>query len=626
MIYGADFETTVYDGQEFTEVWLAGLVSLDYKEEFIVKTIDDFIIILSLLEDGSIVYFHNLSFDGSFIIDYLLSHGYKQALEECEPENFRMKQTGKLAPYEFKHYISRKGQWYNIIIRFEFTTVIIRDSLKLLPFSLDKLSKQLKLSHTKGIIQYKKFRKAGGDVTENEYDYFKRDLYILAEALNAVKKYGIEGTTIGSCCLKEFRRAYGNRQFKEDFPDLYKINIDKDFGAETIGDYVLKSYCGAFVYVNPEFENVVVGRGFTLDVTSLYPSRMHSSSGVDYPIGKGYMCKGKAIKKNYRYFFQRIRCRFRVRDGYLPFVKIRNSMLYNARECLRASKVVLKNGTVLDAPVELTFTQTELELFLEHYEVCDIEYLDYAVFATSHQIFDFYIDKWITIKNENGDNPVLRFIAKLMLNNLYGKFASSKLSSFKYLYLEDGILRFKEQHEENGNAGYIPVGSAIISEARVFEIRHCQKNYFPGEKRGFAYADTDSIHFVGEFGEQIDIPIAHNKLNTYKLESRWSQAFFNHAKRYIEVIYEDDGERLKEPYYAITCAGLPDRGKELLRMSLTGNIIVDLDRPFTSQELEFVSVKRELTDFSTGIVIPGKNKKVRLPGGIVLVEGEFSIR
>lgn len=43
MRYACDFETTVYDGQESTEVWLAGYVSEDYQQKCIVKSIRDFI-------------------------------------------------------------------------------------------------------------------------------------------------------------------------------------------------------------------------------------------------------------------------------------------------------------------------------------------------------------------------------------------------------------------------------------------------------------------------------------------------------------------------------------------------------------------------------------------------------
>lgn len=46
----------------------------------------------------------------------------------------------------------------------------------------------------------------------------------------------------------------------------------------------------------------------------------------------------------------------------------------------------------------------------------------------------------------------------------------------------------------------------------------------------------------------------------------------------------------------IKCAGLNERGKELMKMSLTGEI----EEPLSDEEREFVNVKRELTDFKVG--------------------------
>ena len=82
-------------------------------------------------------------------------------------------------------------------------------------------------------------------------------------------------------------------------------------------------------------------------------------------------------------------------------------------------------------------------------------------FFSSIGIFDTYIDKYKEIKmNSKG---AMRELAKLFLNNLYGKLASSTDSSFK-------------------------------SYARNFTIRAAQMNYYGKDERGFIYADTDSIH------------------------------------------------------------------------------------------------------------------------------------
>ena len=79
--YVADFETTVYPGQESTEVWAAGITEigdLNPDNVTIFNSIDEFMTSfkrLGFLKWSSVdIYFHNLKFDGSFILNWLLKH------------------------------------------------------------------------------------------------------------------------------------------------------------------------------------------------------------------------------------------------------------------------------------------------------------------------------------------------------------------------------------------------------------------------------------------------------------------------------------------------------------------------------------------------------------------------
>ena len=56
----------------------------------------------------------------------------------------------------------------------------------------------------------------------------------------------------------------------------------------------------------------------------------------------------------------------------------------------------------------------------------------------------------------------MRTLAKLFLNNLYGKFATSSVGDFKVAYLGDeGELKFRNVRQVTKDTIYIPVGSAI---------------------------------------------------------------------------------------------------------------------------------------------------------------------
>ena len=73
-------------------------------------------------------------------------------------------------------------------------------------------------------------------------------------------------------------------------------------------------------------------------------------------------------------------------------------------------------------------------------------------------------------------------LAKLFLNNLYGKTASNTDSSSKLAHIK-----------EDKPIGFMTI-TAITSDVRNFIIRSTQKNYRGVNEHRFIYADTDSIH------------------------------------------------------------------------------------------------------------------------------------
>lgn len=624
----ADFETTVYEEQKNTEVWCGAIVEHGSKNAFVFRSMKQFFELIDTLEWGSKIYFHNLKFDGTFILSWLESNGYKKDLETIDG-NTKWVSTWRPKRFRYTTYINDKGIWYDIRVRTRHSFIIFKDSLKLLPFSVSEIGKAFNTEHRKTEIDYVGKRSPDTPMTKKEKEYVKNDVFVVKEAMEMFRDRGFTADTIGGCALSYFIKMYGRDDYNKDFPNLYdeKISCD-EYGAESIGKYILKSYCGAFVYVNPEKEKRKIKNGITLDVTSLYPSVMHSQSGINYPIGKGILKKGKAKKNKNKYYFQRLICEFKVKDGYLPFIKIRNSYDYNPRECLKTSDITCLNTTVRNR-VELTLTQTELDLFFEHYDVIEPKFLDYCEFYTKEKIFDMYIDYWLNEKN-NAINKAQRTISKLFLNSLYGKFAARVISSFKIPYLnEEELLKFTSVHEEDAKPGYIPVGSAIISEARCFTVKACQANYY-GVKPGFCYCDTDSMHLDLKLEDVKGCVIAKNKLSTFKHESSWDFAFFDNAKRYIEHIVEENGEKVDIPYHSITCAGLPDHGKLLLRKSLGDKLKKEEDdfliRKMSDIDKDFLKTKRDITCFTKGLRVPGKLMKKNMPGGIVLYEDFFTIR
>lgn len=640
----ADFETTVYKGQTHTEVWAAGIVELFTEHVEIVHSIDETFEYLRSLRTNVCVYFHNLKFDGSFWLDYLLvQQGYTQAYEKLNeggtlvkwlPDKYMKNKT-------FKYSISDMGQWYTIKIKVNDHFIEIRDSLKLLPFSVKRIGDSFKTKHKKLDMEYTGFRFAGCPISEDEQKYIANDTLVVKEALEIMFEEGHNNLTIGSCCLAEYRKIVGEMDYNMFFPNIYEQIIDeKVHRYKTAGEWVRKSYKGGWCYLVKGKEGKIYKEGTTADVNSLYPSMMSSESGNKYPVGRPTFWTGNGIPNealgDNKYYFVRIKTRFYIKPGYLPFVQIKGSLLYKGTECLMSTDVYDpktqryydhyrdKGGNVHDTRVELTLTMTDYRLLKEHYELVDFEILDGCWFYAETGIFDEYIEKYKQLKMTS--KGARRELAKLFLNNLYGKMASNTDSSFKLAYIKDDkTIGFRLIEEHDKKPGYIPVGSAITSYARNFTIRAAQKNYHGVDKPGFIYADTDSIHCDLPPEQIVGITVHDKNFCCWKLEACWDEAIFTRQKTYIEHVVMEDCEPVETPYYNVKCAGMPDKCKKLFIKSMEGYTPKEGDN-YTEEEIAFLSTKRELGDFSVGLRVPGKLRPTRIRGGVVLMETPYEMR
>lgn len=641
-----DFETTVYKEQVNTEVWASASVELFTEDVNIFHSISDQFDYFKSLKQNIIVYYHNLKFDGAFWLSYLMVDlGFKQACEQLDAENpfkIRWLQEKEMKNNTFKYSVSDRGQWYTIIIKVGGHFIEIRDSLKLLPFSVKRIGESFGTKHKKLDMEYTGFRYAGCDITDDEKKYIANDVLVVKEALEIMFNEGHTDLTIGSCCLKEYKRTVGKDDYNMFFPNLYEISLDKSvYGFENIGEYIRKSYRGGWCYLAKGKEGKIYKNGCTFDVNSLYPSMMSSESGNYYPVGTPHMWKGNIIPdeaiKPHRYYFVRIKTRFYIKKDMLPFIQIKSSHLYKGTECLETTDVYNKetglyspfyidfNGNVKDTRVEMVLTMTDYQLLKEHYELVDFEILDGCWFYSEIGLFDEYMEKYKTMKMNN--KGALRELAKLFLNNLYGKMASSTDSSFKVAYIkEDYSIGFMACIENSKKPGYIPVGSAITSYARNFTIRAAQKNYYGKNKSGFIYADTDSIHCDLPWDNVKGVTIHDKNFCCWKPESCWDVGIFTRQKTYIEHIVKENLQDIENPYFNIKCAGMPKKCKNLFELSMQGFRPKEDDENYTDEEKEFLKTTRKLDDFNIGLCVPGKLRPKRIRGGILLVETPYKMR
>ena len=614
VLLAADFETTVWSKemlkekgvseQPSTEVWSAAYAQLYTEHVQVLHSIDGFMKDLFSMNENIICWFHNLRFDGSFIVDYLLRNKWKY--NDAKPKDMLSR--------EFKALISAQNRWYSLTLKIGKKTIEFRDSVKLMPFTLKQIGIAFKTRHQKLDMEYTGNRYADCPISASEMAYIINDVLVLKEALEIMLNDGHDKLTIGSCCMAEYKRLFMRGDFNVLFPNLKEFALPGCYKYENADEYIRRSYHGGWCYLKPGMtdKNGRVGAGKTYDVNSLYPSVMHSKSGNYYPIGKPCFFKyeipervwdGKHVKEG-TVFFVRFKCCFQLRQGFLPTVQIKRNFLYNPTEWLSTSDVKYRgkyyheladeNGNMTLCRPEMVMTHIDFELFLEHYEVTDMEILDGCWFYAYKGIFDEYIDKYMKIKMES--KGAKRTEAKLFLNNLYGKLATSDDSSYRIPYIdaETNALAMELVSERDKAVLDISKGSYVTAYARYFTITHAQKNY-----DAFIYADTDSIHMLDV--PAIDIIEHPTALLCWKNESKWSSGIFLRQKTYAEFIRYEDGEKV-DPHWEIKCAGMPESCK----------------RNFLATH--------PITDFKWGIKVPGKLMPKLIPGGTLLVEKEYTLR
>lgn len=563
--FTADFETATWEKDE-TWVWAWALCDIEEPSHVEVgNSIESFFERIKK-EANPYIYFHNLKFDGEFILYYLMKNGYEH-VEAREKRN-----------NTFSTLISDMGLFYSIEVYFEVgkktKKVTFIDSLKIINQSVESMPKTFKIEENKLEIDYNAPREIGHILTSEEEAYIKNDVVIVAKALKYLFDMGLTRMTAGSNALAEYKNIIKINKFRALYKSL-NYEIDKD---------IRRAYRGGFTYLNPLYKNKEVKEGEVLDVNSLYPSVMYKEM---LPFGEPFFYEGEYIEdKVYPLYIQRLTCSFKIKEGRIPTIQIKHSRFVD-------NEYLTDSGT---EPVALTLTSVDLKLFLEQYDVWDLRYESGWKFKALRGLFTDYIDKWIKVKNEAtiSGNKGMRQVAKILLNSLYGKFATSLDVQGKIPYLENDIVKYKLGEKGTKDGVYLPMGAFITSYGRDKLIRSSQaiKDYSI-KKYGidmYCYSDTDSIHTIlpieelKQFCEIDDV-----ELGKWKHESHFTRAKFIRQKTYLEEI---DGE------IQITCAGLPQRCYNQVTWD----------------------------NFKEGLKVDGKLTFTHVKGGVILKETEFTIK
>lgn len=583
----ADFETTTV--ADDCRVWGWGIVqipddwqSLAVEQVEVGTSLDDFID--RVADENLVCYFHNLRFDGRFIIDWLLKNGYQH-----------QEGPGGVQAGGFKTLISDMGAFYSITVKwFSGFSTEFRDSAKKLPMTVKRIAESFKMEQSKGDIDYEAPRPVGYHPTDDEVDYIRRDVWIVARAVGQQISQGMHKLTVGADALAEFKNIIGKNQFDRLFPVL-SFAMDSE---------IRRAYRGGFTYADPRYKGRQLGAGKVFDVNSLYPSVMYTQP---IPYGEPQFVAGKVMPtKSHPLTIFAITFTAKLKPDYIPTVQIKHNMMFQATEYLHD----------IDEPVTLMMTNVDYALMCDHYDVDVLAWEGGWRFKAALNVFDPYIDKYMKIKaNSSGG---IREISKLFLNSLYGKYATRPDVTGKVPYLdENGTVRLRRGMDEVRNPVYTAAGVFITSYARDVTIRAAQANF-----DAFAYADTDSLHLL-----RSDIPdtldVHPSNLGAWKHELDFDAAWYIRAKAYLEYgrSIGKTGEPEGERGFHNAVAGIPTH----ISAALTFDDLV----AGTHVGVEKGGIVRRWSEWpqSAGSVyVHGKLNPKAVPGGVVLADVPYELK
>lgn len=498
-IYVADFETIT---SEPTRVWLAGYCRVGADRPtacHYFNNISEFMLDLFSKCRDIKVYFHNLSFDGQFILYYLYTNNF-------EFENrYRPTKNGN-----FTQLIDENGSIFFIKININGKIVTFLDSYKLYRSSLRELAVDFNCKYKKGILDYDQHDYDNYTITQEELDYFYNDLLILSELMfNYYVMFDSTKMTISGQALHEFKKECHN--YKYYFP---KFSFAEDA-------FMRSAYRGGICMISPNIKHnklLNIKTGVCYDYNSMYPSMLHSKSGNIYPIKKPSVigCKEdfEIIKKYKNPFIIKCSCSYELKKGHLPCVSGLNSR-FGEGEIWETSS---KGHTIL------SLTNIDYKLLIENYEVKDFKFINgYYWKEWRKGIFDKFINKWYEVK-KNGHGTQREF-AKLILNSFIGKLGQKQEIPQKvYEMNKKGILKGRIMYGESSGE-YLPIPIFCNAYARAELINTANKHY-----KDFLYCDTDSLHLKKPAN---DIPLG-NELCQWKIENEIKKAKYIKQKFYIE--------------------------------------------------------------------------------------------
>lgn len=410
--------------------------------------------------------------------------------------------------------------------------------------------------------------------------------------LKPKKRARYPSSTIAMASLEHFRQYIGVKNFDNMFPPL-KGEAE---------EFIRSCYFGGFVYLNADYDYKLTGKiaqkGYVIDNNGMYNYIMH-----DLPLPYGmpkkfdgyfYSKENEELRKQYPLCIQKLSTgsMCKLRWNKIPSVPVSSNL--KTTEYLCANSTILidddkaRKGFVEGATLKLT--NADLDLFRRHYQTATlgldeddaelgIKYSGGYAFkdlrkANRKYNLPDWVDYWghERVKAEEEGNMGLRYVCKLVVNSLSGKFGSGATEYDFYRPIIDpninAVVFEQEERAERDQYGnytdvdtetgiirtikskksqsvYVPLSVFITSYGRRCTIDMAQtiqdKTYAVYGQSKYIYSDTDSLHF--ELDEiPIYIPMDKTAIGKWKIEFEFERGKYFAPKLYA---LEDANAKLK---------------------------------------------------------------------------------
>lgn len=374
----------------------------------------------------------------------------------------------------------------------KYDRITFADSLNILPTSVEKIGEMNGEPKGKTPEKFKTGKRA--KISKKDFDYCEQDCAIIYNALdNLFKEIGCIRLTLASLSMAYFRRKH------LEFPIYYDEKIYRFFD----------SYYG--------------GRVECFRLGSVYAQKFDINSMYPYAMATTKFPNPDKLKNISEPTLQKLLYCLTYEEG-MATIKVKHKEHYYGFLPYRTKSKLLFPYGIFSG----TWNFNEIRLALKHGIIEILEITEILSAPAMDSPFKSFVNDLYT-KRKTTKNEFEKYLYKIILNSLYGKFAQRKKYKTKYvtnvhehnLKDEDQIIPFNNTRtdayivtpEDYFSYNTLPLFSSYITSSARCQLLELMVKYIDND---IVYVDTDSIA-VNNYTKEIE---TSNELGAFKLEDK----------------------------------------------------------------------------------------------------------